>query len=727
MNSEIPENVGDRFSLRGRGTIIILSVILQIILFLVIVGLSIYIMQRKPKRVDTTVGGSYSLKPQTLNIISKNSQKITITSLYTRAKRSDVDNSEAKHAADVEEAQRVQDLLEEYHSKGKNIEVEALDPVESSTKVDALIAEVTEKYGGEVNKYKKFIDERPKRYKEITDSADAESKLVVEIFKTTSQNPRDPSVAFFRQVYSVLKGVPDDFAIGKEIEDKLLSSKPPNYKAVIDAIKRQGGELSVKYTSIIKTMVEYKDDPRLPEPIRKYATDSLARYEKMKLAVDALSKDSENLGELKLDAIRESLAQENPILIRGEKEFKILEYSKVWRKDNQSASDEAVKIKKRFAGEQLISGAIRSLQNGDKKKLKVAIVRPGGGPLADPGMPFFRPEGPFAAVADRLREYNFEVLEKDLSGQWAMQQMQQGQMAAPEPTDEEIKDAVWVVLDLPSPQRNQFQPPQTITPKVMEHINGGGSAIIVSQQNADNMSGLLNDWGIKLRTESLIVHERVKAEGTDSDFIETIKKNPVFFEIRDWGNAGTGKQHAVTSAIGSLPGIFFAGSPVSVTPTKGIKATSILPIPGGNESIKAWGETNLESTQKSPKFDPATDIDGPVFGGVIAEKENAGRLIVIGSLQMFISDVVNYPDQASRQKGEMVIRFPGNGELFTNCIYWLHKQDEMIAISPASTEVSRINPMTSGTQRFWRVFVLLVGLPLLVVIFGVFVFLSRQD
>ena len=43
-----------------------------------------------------------------------------------------------------------------------------------------------------------------------------------------------------------------------------------------------------------------------------------------------------------------------------------------------------------------------------------------------------------AFVADRLREYNIEVLEKDISGQWQMQAMQmqmQGMPLAPEPSD----------------------------------------------------------------------------------------------------------------------------------------------------------------------------------------------------------------------------------------------------------------------------------------------------
>jgi tripartite-type tricarboxylate transporter receptor subunit TctC len=44
--------------------------------------------------------------------------------------------------------------------------------------------------------------------------------------------------------------------------------------------------------------------------------------------------------------------------------------------------------------------------------------------------------------------------------------------------------------------------------------------------------------------------------------------------------------------------------------------------------------------------------------------------------------------------------------------------DPMIAISPASMEVSRIEPMSHGTLAFWRWGVLLIGLPMAVLLAG---------
>ena len=50
-----------------------------------------------------------------------------------------------------------------------------------------------------------------------------------------------------------------------------------------------------------------------------------------------------------------------------------------------------------------------------------------------------------------------------------------------------------------------------------------------------------------------------------------------------------------------------------------------------------------------------------------------------------------------------------------------------IAISPAAMEVSRIGPISPGMLQFWRVGVLLIGLPALVLLAGVGVYWSRRD
>jgi len=63
-----------------------------------------------------------------------------------------------------------------------------------------------------------------------------------------------------------------------------------------------------------------KDDKAVPREIRTYMSDSLPRYTEMKKQADDLLATAKALGELKLDTLRDAIHQNNPILIRGEKE-----------------------------------------------------------------------------------------------------------------------------------------------------------------------------------------------------------------------------------------------------------------------------------------------------------------------------------------------------------------------------------------------------------------------
>jgi hypothetical protein len=725
------------------------NVALAIVIVVLLASALVFAAERKTKRLDTTTAGLYSLKPQTLNIVRDNPQKIQITSLYTHAKPRENATSGEDNAAVVsvaDQADKVADLLEEYKNKGRNIEVDAIDPDANPSKVDDLIADVTKRYGGQVDKYNAFAKSYPQKFKAVTEQAAAEAdkikpllpavkasleKMKASLQETVQANKTPDSeqiksfndlAELYNQLGRISRYVTDAPSLVEDTQNLIqrsMKQKPPAYKAIADSAKENLGDLSANLGAVAEYFKKAKDDAKVPEAIRKYMADSQPRFEAMKKQADDLVAEATALGELKLDTLREALRQRNSILVRGEKEWKIISYDQVWRAENRSGLTEAVQVKPRFAGEQMITTAIWGLQH--PTKVKVVFVRPGGPPLTEPPT-FFRPEGGvLSTIADRLRDYNFEVLEKDLTGMWAMQQ-QQG-MSAPEPSDADIKDAIWVVVDVPS-QQSQFGPAPTISAKVAEHLANGGSAMFLAMPRADDMSAALRDWGIAIRTDLICVHELIKSEGPTSDLIEQFKKTPGSFEIRDWG------KHEITTPMGSLPGIFFNGSPVTVAAVKGVKATSIIPIPDAPAAPRSWGESDLEpNSLRNPTFNPDKgDMPGPLYGGACAEKEGAGRVVAIGSINMMISGVVDFPDpQLLQQQRTYVVRFPGNGELFANSIYWLSKQDTMIAISPAAMDVGRIEGLSRGAQSFWRVGVLLVGVPLAVIAAGTMVWITRRD
>ena len=93
----------------------------------ILAGLVIYLSQRYDKRLDTTAAGLYSLKPQTVNIIKDNTQKIKLVSLYTAK----VYDPKQQRQVDSPYAPVVRDLLEVRRRLGETappIVIVTLDP-----------------------------------------------------------------------------------------------------------------------------------------------------------------------------------------------------------------------------------------------------------------------------------------------------------------------------------------------------------------------------------------------------------------------------------------------------------------------------------------------------------------------------------------------------------------------------------------------------------------------
>ena len=105
-----------------------------------------------------TAGGSLSLKPQTVNVIKDLKQKITLVSLYAKP-----DNQPDQAAL----AQRVSDLLDEYKSKSSKIDVQVIDPIKETDKLEELHQQFITRYGSQIKVYQDYLDEWRKQIDQI--------------------------------------------------------------------------------------------------------------------------------------------------------------------------------------------------------------------------------------------------------------------------------------------------------------------------------------------------------------------------------------------------------------------------------------------------------------------------------------------------------------------------------------------------------------------------------
>ena len=699
-------------------------------------------------RKDVSGDASNVLKPQTVQLISDlpagDDKAITLVSLYPKLKKEEA----AAKGADT--YQRVQDILDEYRRSGKNIKVESIDPVAEPGKLDAWLGEVKRRYGKNIENYEKFVKEFPKTLEEIkalaapeADKLRAVAAKINEAGEKLTEEQAAVSNRTLPPAYSTVASFPRMLEQLNESAKGELEQKIPDYAGAVKAIKNGSllapglSGLSRQCGALVAMFDKVKDEKDAPESLREYAKGAGPRFAIIKGKADEALKKTDNLGELKLDDVRKKLvpaegeaAPPPAIAVMGADDVKVIDDFALWKGGSGQglAGGGAKDVPKlRFAGEQQLTSAILGL--AQTKKQKVAFVRAGG----EAKTTFGRGGPPaYGEVADRLKAYNFDVVEKDLAPA-----PQQRQMPNPnEPTDEDLKTAVWVVFASPPQQDPQMammgmppQPSAVLGERLKAHLDAGGSALCLVDIEGDDLSAALKDWGIEAKPNVLLAHEKVPGgDEASRDFVEQARRQPLIFVLNEFGN------HPVVSSLRSLDAALAYAVQVkkAATVPAGVTVTEIVPMPA---TPKSWGETDLAALRMSPDsrrappdptFDPATDAPGPVYAGAVAEKAGKGRLVVIGSQNAFNSGLLSLPDPALEKAKTIVSRFPANGELFTNSVFWLAGNEKMIALSPSAMDTARIAAVDPGKLTFIRTGLVMIVLPLLAVAAGVGVWFTRR-
>jgi hypothetical protein len=791
------------------------NVVLATVIVLVLAGFVIWLAQAQDLKLfghrfsmrvrpDLTSNASNSLKPQTEAVVKDLPEKITLVSLYPKLKQEERGQKEDTY-------ERVLNVLEQYRSRNPDkVQVEAIDPITEPAKLDAWIGRLKRDYGQNVSAYEDLLKGFPKTLEQIRAVAAGEEKETSKLSQgdieaslaKLPQEQQEKLVNTVNGAITTVRTFPQILdAINENIKTE-LDKKIPDYAAGRNMLVSFLSQFSARNRLVSERLAQLRDDKATPPAIAAYAKNSIPGFDEMKRIADETTAKAKALGKLKLEDVRRKLipaddteAPPPAIVVMGKEDIRVIDFDSVWKSGDSTgligASSEKPRL--RFAGEQQITSAMLALSQAKKKK--VAFVRDGGPPPTDPR------NGPagLGDIADRLRAYNFEVLEKDISGQWAQQQMQQsmrmGMPPAPEPPDDELKDAVWVVL----PGTGSMEtggPSPMMAQKLKQHLEpddkgkdlavdakdptlvrsafrkftaddkgdtleiaatgawkagkykvtdvredaavldaapapagatGGqweavpGSAMCLMTLHGDDLASVLRSYGVEVNTNAIVVHEPIdSASGTSDDFIETARRSPPIFVINQYGD------HPITTPLNSLDGVIVPMLPVKKIDAPGANVSLILPVP---QQPMSWGETDFDSFQRGrkPTFDKGKDIEGPLWAGAVAEKKGAGKLVVIGSRDWATTSIVRFPDQRLQKQRLEVARFPGNGELFTNSVFWLANQESMIALSPSAMDTSRIAAMSPGALTFWRVGIFLVGLPVAALLCGLFVYQSRRD
>jgi ABC-type uncharacterized transport system involved in gliding motility auxiliary subunit len=141
-------------------------------------------------------------------------------------------------------------------------------------------------------------------------------------------------------------------------------------------------------------------------------------------------------------------------------------------------------------------------------------------------------------------------------------------------------------------------------------------------------------------------------------------------------------------------------------PVQGITTEKLL-----QSNERSWGETDMKNSEA--KMDEGKDLKGPVTLALAISKEAEGqkksRLVIYGDSD-FASNL--YYGQA------------GNGNLFTNTVNWLARDENFISIKQKSPDDRRLE-MTEAQGRLVS-YVMVLLLPVSILITGISVWMKRR-
>jgi hypothetical protein len=707
-----PQTQGQRWIKYGS------NVILSSLIVIALAVLVTWMAQARAQRIDTTIGSTQSLRPQTLSYIKELPQKIRLYGLYPKVKSD-------SHEQDF--YQPVADLLNEYAAKGKNISAEMIDPDTQKDEFNNLVAEVSNRFGGDVKEYKSVISDSAATNAKLQKFSEDEFAAYRQLPADQVQDPQlkqNMVIAF-----PTLLQIPQELPKLQSVVDADMEQQVPSYKDAVQQIAQVYSNVEQILDLFSALLASVKNGAGVPKSIQDYIPGAEQRTSDTRKIVESMLQRIRKLPPLtELDEFRQELRSQS-ILVLTDDGYRIIQFSQAWILPQtlgygQVSTD--FKPRMTFAGEQRVTAALVTLTA--PKKPMVVFMRAEGPLIATrtENMVGGRPPD-FLAIAERLRDYNFDVREYDVSGQ--------SNLVGQQPTLDELRSAVWIVTPFPPDQTEEVN---RMSSMIVTHAKEGGSTLFLAFPTTAGMDDALAPWGINVPTAQVIVRDPLPAAQRHSiDRIDDALHTTQFaFKLSQYGD------HPIATPLNGLNFVTLMTSPVDILPgaPADVAVTPLLPI---EQNPRSWVASNAADILSTPDqrvyFNASADVGAgrpigdqentpahPLFGAAAAEKSGGGRLVVVGSYWFASNEAIELQDvDMYEQHGLVVPLLPGNAEFFLNSIFWLAHMDSLLAISPQALQVARIADVPS--LAFWRVGVLTAGLPAAVVVCGLIVYLRRRD
>jgi len=691
--SNVPRSMGQKRRWLVFGSNVVVALVLATALLVAVVWLSDALLQGKA-RSDWTAGGRFHLSDRTRALLAEipEGDTIRITNLYPHTPQ--VPESE-------EQYRRVQDLLTEYEAVSRRITVEAINPGVDTEAAEALLDRLKKRYAGENEKSKATLE----TFRQLHTDVDAALATEADRIDAALRAWKDAPPEFANNLAAVSQSWRQLLSTGSYVAtvvDSYANQPLPAYAVAISQASELLRPIAKNFGTVPQLYAQLLDEARtsnlaLPSDVKAVLESAAASYGPLRKRIEAFLLEGDAVQEQKLEALSYQIGRSQSILIEAPSDVRVVSFDEVWAPNPN-------RPERLFNGESAVSTALWGLLH----RVKPAVL------FVTYGTPATRWGGPFAKLADRLRQSNFIVEDWDLLRSPEMPKIQEwDQLTAADLAKE--KEQVLLVLTPPAPP-DPRQPMPPATPEayqaVRDAIRDGAPAVILADATAEPeflpYRDLFALFGLAPRLNVAAIQKNVDARGNQ----QTI---PWTSPITHYPS------HSITNALRGLPTALVLATPLMPMekPPAGVTIAPILLLPADADH---WIETTLSEIQSGAaayhkETDLAATADHPVPLAVAVTRKvgDVTQHVVVFGNSLFARDVVWQSPQDP---------LPGNAEIFANSLLWASGKEQLVTVSPEVLRARRLGDLGPwGTPI--RV-LLVAGVPAGTALVGLIVFLIRR-
>lgn len=653
---------------------------------------------------------------------------------------------------DIEPAQqqRVRDLVDEYARASTSIDVQHIDldtqtdrREELLAEMDAMFAEDTANIRASIAEGLRLVDRYAETINKIEEWLQSIIDNGVKLRPASIQNQR------LADLHSQYLRLQDQAKRLTQLRDDMLGSDWQKRLDSPGVVTQGNGDNLPDYTALMASIQQYilqlagstlPDTPGKADQLRRgVVIDNLALPEIQQAAREAqntlaamvqqvpqffqtVKTETDPLLQiappLRYRQARAILNDRPCVLLTSGSDARVIPADLLFR---GTGEEQTGQINDLFVGEEQLTGALISIQL-DPPPL-VVFIRSNIGlrAVSIVGSEQERIEGIYDEVTKRLLNMDFEVAE------WP------DPVNTDPPPLREGQRAVWVTMPYfrPNVDRSasldntnkdfvaaflQERLAKGDGAMVMLYANGDTAPRLRSEAPADTLVELLDTFGI----DAQLYQSAVQLQSEDEDGND--KKYTNQFIVNQWPTSPI-----VGDALNGINTFFTYPIPLKLTEKQGVTQTPLVEIAAPVLHVQ-----EAAADPKTGQFTPETDSQRErVTIGAAVEKDDA-RLVTIGSATWAMDEILStaaLPDgtvgtDLADRPGARIL-YPGNSDLFVNSICWLAHEESLIAASPRTQDIRRIQPMSAGALQTTRV-LLWAGMPAVIFVLGLGVGLMRR-